>query len=160
MAKGKTNAVRMLDQKKVSYELLQYSPDDGKIDGVSVAEKIGEDFRYVFKTLVTISASNYLYIFFIPVAAELDLTRAARVAGEKKVDLLPVADLQKYTGYIRGGCSPVGMKKQYPTFIDQKAEEFSTIIVSAGKIGMQMKVGIADLLKVTNGQIASVIHKG
>ena len=160
MAKGKTNAVRMLDQKKVSYELLQYSPDDGKIDGVSVAEKIGEDFRHVFKTLVTISASNYLYIFVIPVAAELDLKRAARVAGEKKVDLLPVADLQKYTGYIRGGCSPVGMKKQYPTFIDQKAEEFSTIIVSAGKIGMQMKVGIADLLKVTNGQIASVIHKG
>ena len=160
MAKGKTNAVRMLDQKKVSYELLQYSPDDGKIDGVSVAEKIGEDFRHVFKTLVTISASNYLYIFVIPVAAELDLKRAARVAGEKKVDLLPVADLQKYTGYIRGGCSPVGMKKLYPTFIDQKAEEFSTIIVSAGKIGMQMKVGIADLLKVTNGQIASVIHKG
>ena len=150
----------MLDQKKVPYELLQYSPDDGKIDGVSVAEKIGEDFRHVFKTLVTISASNYLYIFVIPVAAELDLKRAARVAGEKKVDLLPVADLNKYTGYIRGGCSPVGMKKQYPTFIDQKAEEFSTIIVSAGKIGMQMKVGIADLLKVTNGQIASVIHKG
>lgn len=159
MAKGKTNAVRMLDQKKVSYELLQYSPDDGKIDGVSVAEKIGEDFRYVFKTLVTISASKNLYIFVIPVAAELDLKRAARVAGEKKMDLLPVADLQKYTGYIRGGCSPVGMKKLYPTFIEEQAEELDCIIVSAGKIGMQMKLRLADLLTVTNGQTASVIHE-
>lgn len=113
----------------------------------------------MFKTLVTISSSKNLHIFIIPVAAELDLKRAARVAGEKKVDMLPVADLQKYTGYIRGGCSPVGMKKQYPTFIDQRAEEIGAIIVSAGKIGMQMKVGIADLLNVTNGQIASVIHE-
>ncbi|PQD94059.1 Cys-tRNA(Pro) deacylase [Pradoshia eiseniae] len=160
MAKGKTNAVRMLDQKKVSYELLQYSPDDGKIDGVSVAEKIGEDARHVFKTLVTISSTKNLHIFVIPVTAELDLKRAARVAGEKKMDLLPVSELQKYTGYIRGGCSPVGMKKLYPTFIEKQAEELDHIIVSAGKIGMQMKVGIADLLKVTNGQIASVIHKG
>ena len=160
MAKGKTNALRILDREKVSYELRQYNPDDGKIDGISVAEKIGEDACHVFKTLVTISSTKNLHIFIIPVSAELDLKRAARVAGEKKVDMLPVADLQKYTGYIRGGCSPVGMKKQYPTFIDQKAEEFSIIIVSAGKIGMQMKVGIADLLKVTNGQIASVIHKG
>jgi Cys-tRNA(Pro)/Cys-tRNA(Cys) deacylase len=159
MAKGKTNALRILDREKVSYELLQYSPDDGKIDGISVAEKIGEDSRHVFKTLVTISSSKNLHIFIIPVAAELDLKRAARVAGEKKVDMLPVADLQKYTGYIRGGCSPVGMKKQYPTFIDQRAEEIGAIIVSAGKIGMQMKVGIADLLNVTNGQIASVIHE-
>lgn len=159
MAKGKTNALRILDREKVSYELLQYSPDDGKIDGISVAEKIGEDYRHVFKTLVTISSSKNLHIFIIPVAAELDLKRAARVAGEKKVDMLPVADLQKYTGYIRGGCSPVGMKKQYPTFIDRRAEEIGAIIVSAGKIGMQMKVGIADLLNVTNGQIASVIHE-
>ena len=88
MAKGKTNALRILDREKVSYELLQYSPDDGKIDGISVAEKIGEDSRHVFKTLVTISSSKNLHIFIIPVAAELDLKRAARVAGEKKVDML------------------------------------------------------------------------
>ncbi|WP_455661796.1 Cys-tRNA(Pro) deacylase [Pradoshia sp.] len=160
MAKGKTNALRILEQKKVPYELLQYSPEDGKIDGISVAEKIGEDFRYVFKTLVTISASKNVYIFVIPVASELDLKRAARVAGEKKVDLLPVAELQKYTGYIRGGCSPVGMKKQYSTFFEKQAQELGVIIVSAGKIGLQMKVAIADLLSVTNGQLASVIHEG
>lgn len=159
MAKGKTNALRMLDQQKISYELLQYNPEDGKIDGISVAEKIGESPRYVFKTLVTVSPSKNLYIFIIPVAAELDLKRAARVAGEKKVDLLPVADLQKYTGYIRGGCSPVGMKKQYPTFIDKQAEELSVIIVSAGKIGLQMKMRAEDLLNVTNGQMATIIYE-
>ena len=159
MAKVKTNALRRLDQQRISYELLQYNPEDGKIDGVSVAEKIGESPRYVFKTLVTISPSKNLYIFIIPVAAELDLKRAARVAGEKKVELLPVADLQKYTGYIRGGCSPVGMKKQYRTFIDKQAEELNVIIVSAGKIGLQMKMRAEDLLNVTNGQMATLISE-
>ena len=159
MAKGKTNALRILDQRKVSYELLQYNPEDGKIDGISVALKIGEDARYVFKTLVTISAAKNLYVFVIPVMAELDLKRAARAAGEKKIDMLSVADLQKYTGYIRGGCSPVGMKKQYPTFIDKKAEEEGIIIVSAGKIGMQMKIDLDDLLNVNKGQTAAVIHE-
>ncbi|MDQ0193391.1 Cys-tRNA(Pro) deacylase [Paenibacillus wynnii] len=139
MQVSKTNAMRILDTKKICYEVLSYDNEDGKIHGTAVAEKIGRAPESVFKTLVSHSGSN-LYVFVIPVAEELDLKKAARAAGEKKIEMLPVKDLLKWTGYIRGGCSPVGMKKLYPTFIDSSAEPLDKMAVSAGRIGLQMEV--------------------
>ncbi len=155
----KTNALRILDQKKIEYEMFQYDNRDGKIDGISVAEKVGQDYRLVFKTLVTSSGSGAIYVFVIPVDSELDLKKAAKVAGEKKIEMLPMKDIQKWTGYIRGGCSPVGMKKLYRTYIDESAENQDKIIVSAGKIGVQMKLKVEDLLAAVNGELAEVIHR-
>jgi Cys-tRNA(Pro)/Cys-tRNA(Cys) deacylase len=139
MPLSKTNAMRILDGMKIEYNILTYDNEDGKIHGIAVAEKIGKPAEMVFKTLVAHCKQN-LYIFVIPVAEELDLKKAAKAAGEKKIEMLPVKDLQKWTGYIRGGCSPVGMKKLYPTFIDSSAAQIETMVISAGKIGMQMEV--------------------
>ncbi|MGG4144457.1 Cys-tRNA(Pro) deacylase [Paenibacillus algorifonticola] len=140
----KTNAMRKLDADHISYEVHTYDNEDGKIHGSAVAEKIGKAPDCVFKTLVTHSG-NSLYIFVIPVGAELDMKKAAKAAGEKKLEMLPVKDLQKWTGYIRGGCSPIGMKKRYPTFIDSSAELQETIVVSAGKIGLQLELASEQL---------------
>ncbi|MFL6556542.1 MAG: Cys-tRNA(Pro) deacylase, partial [Bacillus sp. (in: firmicutes)] len=129
MAQVKTNAMRILDAKKVSYEMLTYDNKDGKIDGVSVAEKVGKDPKVVYKTLVAQGASKNVFVFVIPVAEELDLKKAAKAAGEKNIEMLPVKDIQKWTGYIRGGCSPIGMKKEYKTFIDESAGAINSIIV-------------------------------
>jgi Cys-tRNA(Pro)/Cys-tRNA(Cys) deacylase len=153
---AKTNAMRILDGKKIDYELITYDSNDGKIDGVSVAEKIGKDPKQVFKTLVARGVSKQLYVLIVPVEKELNLKKGAQAFGEKKIDMIPVKDIQKYTGYIRGGCSPVGMKKQYPTVIDQSAEELSSIIVSGGKIGVQMELKLQDLLSVTGGKLAEI----
>ncbi|AGX06687.1 MULTISPECIES: Cys-tRNA(Pro) deacylase [Bacillus] len=139
MAQGKTNAMRLLDAAKLEYNSLSYDSKDGKIDGVSVAGKIGRDPELVYKTLVAQAGRN-VYVFIIPVEAELDLKKAAKAAGEKKVEMIPVKDIQKLTGYIRGGCSPVGMKKLYPTFIDSQGEQLESIIVSGGKIGLQIEL--------------------
>jgi len=154
----KTNALRILDKEKVEYNIITYNVKDSKIDGESIAEKIGRAPEFVYKTLVTHNKGN-LFVFVIPVVEELDLKEAAKVVGEKKVEMLPLKDLQKYTGYIRGGCSPVGMKKLYPTYIDASAEQLSTIIVSAGKIGMQMEVNPKDLAKVTKAEFVEVLKK-
>ncbi|OCA82312.1 aminoacyl-tRNA deacylase [Bacillus sp. FJAT-27225] len=140
MSVGKTNAMRILDSKKADYSMLSYETGDGKIDGISVAEKIGRTVGQVFKTLVAQGTSKEIVVFIIPVAEELDLKKAAKAAGEKKVEMVPVKDIQKLTGYIRGGCSPIGMKKLYRTFMDSKAQEQETIIVSAGKIGVQIEL--------------------
>ncbi len=156
MAKVKTNAMRILDTQKVAYEILSYDANDGKIDGVSVAAKIGKDAGQVYKTLVALGASKNLYVFVIPVEAELDLKKAAREASEKNVEMLPVKDIQKFTGYIRGGCSPIGMKKSFPTFLDASAEEREAIIVSAGKIGFQVELPPVELLKATDGKYANL----
>ncbi|WP_053361148.1 Cys-tRNA(Pro) deacylase [Bacillus sp. FJAT-27251] len=157
MAGSKTNAMRLLDSKKISYSVHSYDNKDGKIDGVSVAAKIGKDPGQVYKTLVAQGKSKELYVFIIGVEAELDLKKAAEAAGEKKVDMLPVKDIQKYTGYIRGGCSPLGMKKLYPTFVDQQAEALETIVVSAGKIGMQVELAPADLEKAVEARFADLV---
>jgi Cys-tRNA(Pro)/Cys-tRNA(Cys) deacylase len=157
MAKGKTNAMRMLDAQKVVYELITYDSQDGKIDGVSVAAKIGKNPEAVYKTLVAHGHSKQIYVFIIPVTEELDLKKAAKAAGEKKVEMIPVKDIQKLTGYIRGGCSPVGMKKLYPSFIDAKSEELDLIIVSGGKIGMQMELKVDDLQKAIGAELADLI---
>ena len=149
MAQPKTNAMRMLEKEKVAYTFHEYPHDDGAIDGLAVAGKLGQDPARVFKTLVTQGASRAFYVFVIPVAAELDLKKAARAVGEKSVDMLHVADLLKTTGYIRGGCSPVGMKKRFVTVVDASAENWPTIMVSAGRIGAQVELRPADLLAVT-----------
>jgi Cys-tRNA(Pro)/Cys-tRNA(Cys) deacylase len=156
MAAGKTNAMRILDAKKISYEMLTYDNKDGKIDGVSVAAKIGKNPREVYKTLVTQGLSKTIFVFVIPVEAELDLKKAAKVAGEKKVEMIPVKDIQKWTGYIRGGCSPVGMKKEYGTFLDESAQELPAIVVSGGKIGMQIVIDPHQLKDVTGAVFADI----
>lgn len=152
----KTNAMRMLDAKKIEYEVFAYDNEDGLIHGTAVAEKIGKPAETVFKTLVSHSGSN-LYVFVIPVAEELDLKKAAKAAGEKKIEMLPVKDLQKWTGYIRGGCSPVGMKKLYPTFIDSSAERLETMAVSAGKIGQQINLSPQQLAGITHATFTELI---
>lgn len=144
----KTNVMRTLDQKKIAYIPHAYDPD-GPIDGVSVARTLGQDPACVFKTLVTRGASGGYYVFDIPAAENLDLKKAARAVGEKSVAMLHVADLLKTTGYIRGGCSPVGMKKRFVTVVDTSAENWPTIMVSAGRIGAQVELRPADLLAVT-----------
>ncbi|WP_107948317.1 Cys-tRNA(Pro) deacylase [Lysinibacillus parviboronicapiens] len=159
MAKAKhtkTNAVRLLEQQKIQFDVMEYETGDGQVDGVSVAEKIGQPVSLVFKTLVAKAGAQKLFVFVIPVAEELDLKAAAKVVGEKKIEMLPVKELLGYTGYVRGGCSPVGMKKLYPTVIDASAQEQGRIIVSAGKIGMQIHVQLDDLIAVTKAQLAPI----
>lgn len=155
--KLKTNAMRILDSKKVSYEMLSYESEDGKIDGISVAQKIGVDEKNVFKTLVAQGTSKELYVFVIPVAEELDLKSAAKIAGEKKVEMIPVKDILKHTGYIRGGCSPIGLRRPYKTFIHESAKDLDFMIVSAGKIGHQIKLNPNDLVEVVSGKFENLI---
>jgi len=157
MAQAKTNAMRILDAKKVSYDMLTYENKDGKIDGVSVAEKISRNPKEVYKTLVAQGNSKNIFVFVIPVAEELDLKKAARAAGEKNVEMLPVKDIQKWTGYIRGGCSPIGMKKEYKTFLDESCLQLDSIIVSAGKIGVQIVLAPNSLKELTKAEIIDVV---
>ncbi|MDN4524610.1 Cys-tRNA(Pro) deacylase [Fictibacillus fluitans] len=156
MKKVKTNAMRILDKDKVDYQSMNYSTDDGKIDGVSVAHKIGREPGTVYKTLVAQGAGKDYYVFVIPVEAELDLKKAAKAAGEKKVEMLAVKELLSVTGYVRGGCSPIGMKKLYVTIVEEQAAGLETVIVSAGKIGHQVELSPQDLIEVTKGQYAAV----
>lgn len=153
---AKTNAIRLLEQQKIHFDVMEYETGDGQVDGVSVAEKIGQPVARVFKTLVAKASAQRLFVFVIPVAEELDLKAAAKVVGEKKIEMLAVKDLLSHTGYVRGGCSPVGMKKLYPTVIDASAQEQGSIIVSAGKIGMQIHVQLEDLKNITKAQLASI----
>ena len=150
----KTNAMRLLDQAGISYQACEYSHEDGRIDGVSVAEKLEQPVEQVFKTLVTQGASRQYYVFVIPVAGELDLKAAARAVDEKSVAMIPVADILKVTGYIRGGCSPLGMKKVYPTVLDQACLSLPVMMVSAGKIGHQIAISPQDLLAMTKAATA------
>ena len=153
MAEAKTNAMRMLERAKIPYEMHTYDHSDGQIDGISVARKVGLDPDTVFKTLVTRGASREIYVFVLPVAKELDLKKAARSVGEKSIELV----INKLTGYIRGGCSPVGMKKAYPTVIDASAQGFPAITVSGGRIGSQVTLSPADLAAISRATFSDVI---
>ncbi|WP_042351152.1 Cys-tRNA(Pro) deacylase [Bacillus massiliigorillae] len=157
MAKGKTNAMRILDAAKIAYEMMSYEVKDGQIDGISVANKIGKDPGMVYKTLVAHGTSKAIYVFVIPVAEELNLKKAASAAGEKKIEMVAVKDIQKLTGYIRGGCSPVGMSKKYPTFLQSEAESLETMIVSGGKIGTQIMIKPQLLAEVTDAKFVDLI---
>lgn len=161
MAKeAKTNAMRMLDKAKVAYTAHEYPHEEGvAVDGVTVAQSMGEDPACVFKTLVTQGASRNYFVFVIPVAAELDLKAAARSVGEKSVAMIHVADINKVTGYIRGGCSPVGMKKLYTTVFDQSALDQEKIYVSAGRIGLQICCAPADLIRAAKAKTAPITHQ-
>ncbi|MBS6502592.1 MAG: Cys-tRNA(Pro) deacylase [Clostridium sp.] len=153
----KTNAMRILDSKKVKYEMITYESNDGKIDGISVAHKIGVDETQVFKTLVIQGVSKELYVFVIPVAEELNLKKAAIISGEKKVEMIDVNEIMKHTGYIRGGCSPIGQKREYKTYIHESAKELDFIIVSAGKIGYQIKINPNDLINIVKAEMKFLI---
>lgn len=152
---GKTNAVRQVEQAKIPFTLIEYAIDDQLLDGVSVATKTGQRVETVFKTLVTRATDRSIHIFILPVAEELSLKKAATVANVKKLDLLPLQELTKETGYVRGGCSPIGMKKRYPTYLDERAAQQKDIVVSAGKLGLQMKMAPSDILYLTEGAYAS-----
>ncbi len=153
----KTNAVRILESRKISHRIYTYETEDGFNDGLSVASKIFKNTDLVYKTLVTEGSGGEIYVFVIPVAAELDLKKAASAAGEKKIDMLPVKKIFDLTGYIRGGCSPVGMKKLFKTFIDSSVNNIENVIVSGGKIGLQIELSTADLIKTASAQVEDLI---
>lgn len=152
----KTNAVRILERNKVSYELLTYECDEF-IDGLHTAEKTGAPVEQSYKTLVMQGKSKKYYVFVIPIDREVDLKAAARAVHEKSVEMIPVKELTNITGYVRGGCSPLGMKKQFPTVIDATARAFDQIYVSGGRIGTTIKVNPQDLAKVVNAEFADII---
>ena len=155
-AEEKTNVMRLLDQKKVKYTGHHYEAPNGAVDGVSVAAAVGKDVSQVFKTLVTRGASKKNDVFVVPVAMELDLKAAAKAAGEKSIEMIRQAELLPLTGYVHGGCSPLGMKKQFPTFIDASAQEQETMMVSAGKIGAQVELKPDDLATLARARFAPI----
>ena len=158
MAKeSKTNAMRLLDSNKISYTIHSYENKDGKIDGIAVAHKIDKDVNQVFKTLVTQGHSKEFYVFVIPVSEELDMKKSSKIAGEKNIEMIHVKDINKITGYIRGGCSPLGMKKVFKTFIQEEALLFETIVFSGGKIGAQIEMNPNDLEKVIDCTFVDII---
>lgn len=156
MSEFKTNVMRILDKAKITYKAHTYDHSDGAIDGAAVAEKMGQNPEQVFKTLVTKGAGRDYYVFVVPVLKELDLKKAAKSVGEKHVEMIHVKDINKVTGYIRGGCSPIGMKKQFVTVFDKSAENIQTIIVSAGKIGYQIELAPKDLIEIVGAKTAEI----
>lgn len=152
----KTNVMRILDQKRINYNTYSYEGTEA-ISGVEVAEVLRQNPNQVFKTLVTIGNSKSYYVFMIPVQMELDLKKAAKAVGEKSISMIKSKELLPLTGYIHGGCSPIGMKKQFRTTIHETAKDLDTIIFSAGKIGYQVEVSLEDLKKVVRVEAADVI---
>lgn len=152
----KTNVMRVLEQKKVPYTPHAYPAGDAAPDGVSVANMLGQDPSAVFKTLVAKGASGGYYVFDIPVAETLDLKKAARAVGEKSIAMLPAKELLPLTGYVHGGCSPLGMKKRFPTVFHQSCLEHETVCVSAGKVGHQVEVKPADLIALAGASTADL----
>lgn len=151
----KTNVMRVLDSKKINYKSYNYL-STGAISGTEVAEALGEKPDMVFKTLVTVAKSKNYYVFLVPVEKELDLKKAATVVGEKKIEMLKAKELLPLTGYVHGGCSPIGMKKFFKTTIDKSAESFDTIMFSGGKIGYQVEISLEDLKKVIQFDLADI----
>ena len=161
MAKNKeekTNVMRVLEQKKIAYTPHSYPHEEGMaVDGVTVAKSMGFDPAIVFKTLVARGAKGQFYVFDVPVAENLDLKKAAKAVGEKSIEMLHQKELLPLTGYVHGGCSPVGMKKLFPTVIDKTAEDLETMIVSAGKIGYQVELAPHDLAALVRAKFADII---
>lgn len=155
----KTNVMRLLDAKKIPYVGHEYEQDPS-MTGVEIAAILGEDAQCVFKTLVTVGASKQHYVFVIPVEAELDLKKAAKAAGEKAVSMIKQKELLPLTGYVHGGCSPIGMKKAFPTFLHESAELLERIYVSAGRLGHQIEIAPADLVAMAGCKLADLISEG
>ena len=157
MAEQKTNVMRILGQKKIKYTAHEYPHGEDAVDGVTVARMTGRDPACVFKTLVTRGASKGIYVFVIPVVEELDLKKAAKAVGEKSIAMVHVSEINALTGYVRGGCSPIGMKKQYKTVYHSSILSQDTVLVSAGKIGQQVELSPADLIGLTRGDTANIV---
>ncbi len=157
MAEKKTNVMRILDKEKIPYTTHEYPHGKEAVDGITVASLMGQNPDYVFKTLVTKGAGRDYYVFVVPVDKELDLKKCAASVGEKSVEMIPVKDITNVTGYVRGGCSPIGMKKQYKTTFHITAKQIPQIIVSAGKIGQQIDLDPKHLIGITNGNCADII---
>lgn len=153
----KTNAIRILEATGVTHSIYEFDMSDGKIDGVSVAAKCGRSPDMVFKTLVTTGKATGLNVFVIPVEFELDLKKAASAAGDKYIEMIKSKDLELLTGYIHGGCSPVGMKKRFPTYIDETALLNDTICVSAGRVGLQVELAPQDLAVITSAEFRDLL---
>ena len=154
---NKTNAARLLDKAKIKYELVPYEVDENDLAAMHIATQLGEDIRQVFKTLVLKGDKTGHFVCVVPGDAEVDLKKAAKVSGNKKVDLIPMKELLPTTGYIRGGCSPVGMKKTFPTYFHSTCMEFGYIYVSAGVRGLQLKIAPADLVGYVRASVAEII---
>ena len=152
----KTNAMRILERMKIKHEVLTYECEEFT-DGLETADKLNLPRNLVYKTLVTTGKSKQHYVFVLPIEAELDFKKAARVVGEKSLEMLPLKELTPLTGYVRGGCTSIGMKKQFPTVIDASAEPLELMYVSAGKLGAQLRLTPADLCKAANARFAEVI---
>ena len=153
---NKTHAMRILDKNRISYRTKTYECDEF-IDGVHVADLNGDPYDQSFKTLVTVGKSGQHYVFVIPIDKEIDFKKAAKIVGEKSIEMIHVKDINAITGYIRGGCTPLGMKKLFPTVIQESAKEFDEIIISGGKIGMQILLNPLDLANVTHAQFGDII---
>lgn len=154
---NKTNVARLLDKAKIAYELVPYEVDENDLSATHVAEQLGENVEQVFKTLVLHGDKTGYLVCVIPGADEVDLKKAAKVSGNKKCEMLPMKELLPVTGYIRGGCSPIGMKKHFPTYIHQTANTFSHIYVSAGQRGLQVRLAPADLIRESRAEEANLI---
>ncbi|MBF2598837.1 Cys-tRNA(Pro) deacylase [Listeria seeligeri] len=155
----KTNACRMLDQQKIPYQLREYAWSEDSLDARHVALETGDDPAHIFKTIVLTGDKTGNIVACIPANKSIDLKEIAKISGNKKCELIPVNTLEKLTGYVRGGCSPIGMKKLFPTFIDRSAEELETILISAGKRGIQIVIAPTDLKQVIRGTFASISEK-
>lgn len=151
----KTNAMRILERMKIKYEILTYECDEFT-DGLETADKLNLPRNLVYKTLVTTGKSKQHYVFVLPIEAEIDFKKAAKVVGEKSLEMLPLKELTPLTGYVRGGCTSIGMKKQFPTVIDASVEGLEMMYVSAGKLGVQLKLAPADLCKAANAKFADI----
>lgn len=154
---NKTNVARLLDAAKVDYELIPYEVDESDLSAVHVAAQLGEDVERVFKTIVLHGEKSGYFVCVVPGEHEIDLKKAAKVSGNKKCELLPMKELLPVTGYIRGGCSPIGMKKHFPTYVHRSAEAFDYIYVSAGQRGLQVKLAPSDLLREARAEYAELI---
>ncbi len=158
-AEQKTNVMRVLEQKKIPYVAHSYPHGEEAVDGLTVAKLTGLNPDAVFKTLVAVGASKKNYVFVIPVAKELHLRKAAKAVGEKSIAMIPVREITPLTGYVRGGCSPVGMKKLFPTWFDESVGELKTVAVSAGKIGAQVELAPSDLIALVRGRTADLTRE-
>lgn len=155
---NKTNVARLLDKAKIAYQLVTYEVDENDLSAIHVAEQLGENVEQVFKTLILHGDKNGYFVCVIPGADEVDLKKAAKVSGNKKCEMTPVKELLPLTGYIRGGCSPIGMKKLFPTYIHQTAAHFEQIYISAGQRGLQVLLSPADLIREVKAQTADLIQ--
>ena len=157
MKEQKTNVMRLLEQKKIKYTPHEYPHGDDAVDGATVAAICGLDPSQVFKTLVARGASKSIYVFDVPVTGELDLKKAAKAAGEKSIAMIHVSEINALTGYIRGGCSPIGMKKQFRTVIHESAKSYENIMFSGGQLGSQIKMSPTDLAAIVGAEFADII---